>query len=98
MSKYTKNVTVFDVEKWKAENAGRNPNLNQVMGTDKELFNHAWLQLRTGDPTALVINCEPYDREISRGEAVRLFKMIRENETVLLSMFGKNYLEINNYL
>ena len=102
MDKYGKTIRTFDLKKWRKDNPSHNPNLNQVLGTNIELFNHAWFQL--GDdysligPEGLLICCEPWDRTLSEKEASKLFSLIRKHETTLLDMFGAEYLEIENYL
>ena len=54
----------------------RNPNLNELIGTEHELFRHAWLLV--DELPEIVIGMEPYDRDISDEETKQIVAMIRQ--------------------
>jgi uncharacterized protein YbaA (DUF1428 family) len=74
-----------------------NPNLNQVLGENEELFKHAWLQKHLFDNHGMVIALECYDRDLTEKDVTQLKKMIRAREEKLKTMFQVDYVEIDDY-
>jgi hypothetical protein len=76
-----------------------NPDLNQVLGTDEELFKHAFLQkhlTKIGD--IIVIAIEPYDRDLHHKDMRELLKKIRKRFPDLCKRFLVKYVEVVDYV
>lgn len=76
-----------------------NPDLNQVLGTDEELFKHAFLQkhlTKIGD--TIVIAIEPYDRDLHHKDMRELLKKIRQSYPDLRKQFLVKFVQVTDYV
>jgi len=88
----------FDVDKWKSEHPGINPNMNDVLGTNYEFLNSAFLELQFLPKGVAVINVEPYDENFKEDWYRKIIKFLKDNEQVILSSLpGVDYVEINAF-
>ena len=76
-----------------------NPNLNDVLKTNHELFKHAWLQTDALSEHSITIALECYDRTVSKKEVTKLYDLIQNTyKSKLLNMFNVDYIEIDDYI
>ena len=82
-----KKIETFVLKKETSEN---NPNVNELLGLDNELFNHCWLQLQEWPD--VVFAMEPYDRDLSAEEVETIIKLLKELEPKIIDrLFLVNY-------
>jgi len=86
----------FNVEEWKEENPGHNPNMNDVLGTNFEFLNSCFLDTRLLSENAAVINIEPYDDKWKNSYYKKAVNFLRSNEEKIMeSLPGTEFVEIN---
>jgi len=75
-----------------------NPNLNNVLGLDEELFKHVWLQKQYMQGSTITLGVEPYDRDLTKKDANEIDKLIKKYKPRLLKMFNVSDIDIDWYI
>jgi len=75
-----------------------NPNLNELLELNEELFENAWFQKQVTDKYSVTIAIECYSKNLTMNETKKLVSLIRKHSQKIKKMFKVDCINLEDYI